>query len=142
MVVYTAKLNRKMFFGITAAVVAIILALVFGLFGRGEAASASKGVVLSSDEEIVRYIKELGYEVEPESMISREITIPKKFDETYEKYNELQKEYGFDLSKYRGKKAMLYTWEIVNHPESQCALLEIMIYKNKPIGGSDIIPLE
>ena len=60
----------------------------------------------------------------------------RSFDETYKKYNELQKEYGFNLEKYSGKKVMLYTCEITNHPESEFALLEIMVYKNKPVGGS------
>lgn len=44
-----------------------------------------------------------GWEVQEEPLEIREVLIPGQFDEAYEKYNYIQKQQGFDLSRYRGK---------------------------------------
>ena len=82
------------------------------------------------------FIANLGYETADDTLVCKEVTIPGEFDETYTKYNDLQKSCGFDLSKYRGKTVMLYTVDVTNHPESENVIAEVMVYKKKAIGGS------
>lgn len=63
---------------------------------------------------------------------SCEVTIPYEFNETYEEYNELQKEIGLDLEKLKGKSAQKVTYELENSKTKYAVLL---IYKGKVIGG-------
>lgn len=63
---------------------------------------------------------------------SCEVTIPSEFNETYEEYNELQKEIGLDLEKFKGKSAQKVTYELENSKTKYAVLL---IYKGKVIGG-------
>lgn len=135
MMIYTAKLDKKKLVAALVLILAIIAALVFGLPSSNQSAETLKSQKLESEEDILAYIKELGYEMKEGSMTTKEVTIPEKFDEVYERFNELQKEYGFDLSKYKGKAVSLYCCEVTNHPESENTLLELLIYKNKLIGG-------
>ena len=57
-----------------------------------------------------------GWEVAEEPLEIREVVIPSSFDETYEKYNTIQKQQGFDLSRYRGRSCRRYVYEVLNYP--------------------------
>ena len=50
-----------------------------------------------------RLLKQFGWEVEQEPVSIEEIVIPQQFNQVYERYNELQKTQGMDLTKYAGK---------------------------------------
>lgn len=60
----------------------------------------------------VEYIRSFGWETSPVPNDSEEIRIPARFDEVYEQYNALQKEQGFDLSRYRGCTAQKFSYRI------------------------------
>lgn len=60
-----------------------------------------------------------------------EITIPHSFNKVYQRYNELLKESGYDLSLYKGKKCMRYTYLI----PSKNARANILVHNHKIIGG-------
>ena len=64
-------------------------------------------VYLSDKAEVESFLKSLGYC--PENISEEEIIIPKIWNETFENYNLLQKEQGFDLHSMRGKTAVKYT---------------------------------
>ncbi len=88
------------------------------------------------------YINSLGWEIESRSLTEKEIIIPSEFNEVYENYNKLQKEQGFDLSDYRGKKAMLYTYNVTNYPsEPENIVINLIVLDGKVIGG-DVCSLE
>lgn len=61
-----------------------------------------------------------------------EVVIPTEFNQTYEKYNELQKKIGLDLEKFKGKSAQKITYELKN---SKTKFAVLLIYKGKVIGG-------
>lgn len=60
-----------------------------------------------------------------------EVEIPESFTPVYERYNALQKEGGYDLSNYRGKKCVRYTYTI----EDKNARLNVLVYNGNVIGG-------
>ena len=136
MMIYTAKLNTKLLFSAIAVIVIVALALIFGLPEGNESQTTMKSVKLKSDADVLDFVKNLGYETADETLSCKEVVIPEEFDETYTKYNELQKECGFDLEKYKGKTVSLYTVEVTNHPESENVIVEVMVCKKKPVGGS------
>ena len=88
-------------------------------------------------EERQNFISSLGWETDPGSEESGEVVIPKKFDEIYERYNELQLSQGLDLKRYRGKSCERYTYRVLNFPDAADmeVRLNLLVYKGKIIGG-------
>ncbi len=77
-------------------------------------------------------VKEMGYNDVVENPYEVvEFTIPREFNDVYEKYNNLLKENGYDLSPYKGKKCKRYTYLI----PSQNARANIIVHDGKIIGG-------
>ena len=136
MMIYTAKLNKKLLFSVIAVVIIVALAIIFGLPKGNESQTTMGSTKLKNESDVLGFIANLGYETADDTLVCKEVTIPGEFDETYEKYNDLQKSCGFDLEKYRGKTVMLYTVDVTNHPESENVIAEVMVYKKKAIGGS------
>ena len=74
----------------------------------------------------------MGYtDVEKEPFEVVDVKIPENFGKVYERYNELQKEGGYDLSLYKGKKCKRYTYNI----PSLNARANILVYNGNIIGG-------
>ena len=84
------------------------------------------------------FLGDLGYKFSYEAVT--EFVIPGSFDSFYENYNELQKEAGFDLLPYAGKKCEMRTYELLNHPFGKCRA-NLIIFEGKIIGG-DISSVE
>ena len=76
-------------------------------------------------------VKGMGYDAESEPSETETIVIPEKFNDVYKKYNELQREGGFDLEPYKGKTCTRYTYLI----PSLNARANILVYENRVIGG-------
>ena len=79
------------------------------------------------------FLSSLGYTFS-ENYTEKTFTIPIEFDMVYNNYNEIQKEAGYDLSLYKGKECVMYTYEIYNHPFGKCNA-NIIVYKGEIIGG-------
>ena len=119
---------KVILFGTIAAAV-ILLA---GVLGRRSADSAIRA---GTNEERIAYLQSLGWEVEPTPILKQEITLPKEFPEVLTQYNELQRQQGFDLAEYAGKKLTLYTYRITNHPDAEEADASLYVYRTALVGG-------
>lgn len=87
-------------------------------------------------EERLAFIASYGWQVEEEPIEIRDVLIPREFDEVFEKYNYLQKQQGFDLSRQRGRRCRRYTYAITNYPGSvEDVQLNLLVYQNKVVGG-------
>ena len=71
---------------------------------------------VKTNEDRVEFLKQFGWEVDPE--ISEEVTlkIPAEFDKVMNTYNELQKKQGLDLTPYKGVRVKSWSYEILNYP--------------------------
>lgn len=136
MMIYTAKLNKKLLFSVLAVIVIVALALIFGLPKGNESRTTMSSAKLEDEGDVLEFIRGLGYSTDDDTLVCKEVVIPEEFDETYENYNALQKSCGFDLEKYKGKTVSLYTCGLLDHPESENVMVEVMVYKKKPVGGS------
>ncbi|NLK69879.1 MAG: DUF4830 domain-containing protein [Clostridiales bacterium] len=82
------------------------------------------------------YLNQCGWKVDENNFIEENINIPHKFNKTYEKYNEIQRLQGFDLSDYKGVKATQYTYDITNYPNNRKNVKAVLIiYNDRIIGG-------
>jgi hypothetical protein len=65
-----------------------------------------------------------------------EVTIPSEFDKIFTGYNEIQRRQGLDLSDYKKKKVMRYTYEVTNYEgETGTVYANLLVYRNRVIGG-------
>ena len=134
MMFMTAKLDPKKIAIALGAVAIGILALIL-LFG-GNSSTATAAPDLSSNSARVEYLKGLGWEVNASPTESGQVRIPTKTTEVYDRYNELQKTQGFDLTPFAGKTVMRYVYKVTNYPNSTSPVYAtLLIYKNQVIGG-------
>lgn len=88
--------------------------------------------------EVLQFISDFGWEVDPEPDEIREVIIPSQFDEVYENYNQIQLKQGYDLSEYSGERAKSWTFTVLNYPgfeDEEYIKINILIYNGKVIGG-------
>lgn len=128
----------KPFFIITKKTMAVIIAVIIIallVLSRVFSVEALRLDGSTNSKRIV-YLKSLGLQVDDSDASSKEIVIPKTFDEVYKEYNSLQKKVGFDLSHFKNKKAVLYTYWL----EDRKAQVHLIVYNKEIIGGdiSDI----
>ncbi|OQB15623.1 MAG: hypothetical protein BWY15_00336 [Firmicutes bacterium ADurb.Bin193] len=90
---------------------------------------------IGSAEKAAAFVQSLGWIIDEKPIESAFVDIPKVFDSVYENYNALQKEAGFDLSEYRGKRVMRYTFAVKNFDGEENVRANVLTYRGKIIGG-------
>ena len=113
------------------AVFAALVIIAFLIVGKIHSArlSALDG---STNAKRINFISRLGYEVDENSVKSKDITIPMNFGDVYTEYNKLQKKAGFDLYKNRGKNATVFTYTLLYKEDTE---LHLIICDGEIIGG-------
>lgn len=130
----------------TAKLCAVCLAVcvLFGALCLTGSFSALGGDVFSSADAPdgdgrdarLSFLRGFGWEVLEEPVMVKEITIPKSFDDVYQRYNEeIQLPGGFDLRSYAGKQVTLYSYEIINYPTEDDVCANLLVFEGKIIGG-------
>ncbi len=140
MFVYSFKANKKTIIG--ALLVIIALAVLFIVLpGRAGQTNALLNVSLKAqtNQERIEFLSKFGYDVISEPKQTKDIIIPEQFDDTYNNYNELQKQQGFNLEAYKGKYAKSYSYAVTNYPGIEKSENEVranlIVYNGKIIGG-------
>lgn len=134
----TLRLKPKVICGIILILTGVIvITITFVSNHVNDYKNVSKTVTLETDEKREEYLKSLGWEFKSECS-KKEVQIPAEFNDTYTKYNDLQKSQGFDLSKYKTKVVTIYTYNITNYEgyeNRDCIFANLMVFENKLIGG-------
>ena len=134
MMIMTAKVNLKKIALILGAIAAVIVGLILLLGGRGEAKTTSAAV--SNNDARVKFLTDLGWEVTTSPAESSQVRIPENATEVFDRYNQLQKNQGYDLTQYAGKSVMRYVYKINNFPgATEPVYATLLVYKNQIIGG-------
>lgn len=145
MFIYSLRASTLKFFAvICVSLVALITMIAFipayGTDGDGYVASSKDMDVeydgVKTGEDRIEFLKQFGWEVKADPKESVEVTIPAEFDKVFTGYNEIQRRQGLDLSKYKKKKVMRYTYEITNYEGAEGTVYaNLLIYRNRVIGG-------
>ncbi len=143
MFVYSVRASALRFCGVVVlSVVALVALLVFVPTYVPTAIVVNENAVsfegIKTEEDRISLLSALGWEVskEPDDTEIVEVTVPARFDAVYEDYNALQKSVGLDLSRYRGKKVMRYTYTVTNCKDYDGHVTAtLLVYKNRVIGG-------
>lgn len=134
MMVMTAKVDMKKIALILGVIAAGIIALIL-LFGGGDAQTTSAPAVSNNDAR-VQFLKGFGWDVTTSPTESSQVRIPEEASEVFDRYNQLQKSQGYDLSNFAGKKVMRYVYQINNYPgATDPVYATLLVYKNQIIGG-------
>ena len=135
MMFMTAKVDLKKIAWILGAIVAVIIAAVLIFGGGGETQTTGAPAVTNNDAR-VGFLKNFGWEVTNSPTESSQVRIPENTSEVFERYNELQKSQGYDLSRYAGKNVMRYVYKVNNYPNAtEPVYATLLVYKNQVIGG-------
>ncbi|MCQ2479131.1 MAG: DUF4830 domain-containing protein [Clostridia bacterium] len=146
MFVFSLRANKKRII-LMAGLIAVIVLGLFLTRNSDLPVTDDSGILLKagSAEERIAFLSQFGWEIEEDPVQVEEIVIPAEFDETYEKYNEIQLAQNMDLSPYAGKTAKKWTYTVKNYPdyetENSCIRANIIVFEGAVIGG-DISSLE
>ena len=134
MMFMTAKVDlKKILIGL--AVIAGLIAGVLWLFGGDEDVTTTAPGVATNDGRVA-FLKGFGWEVAASPVESSQVKIPKETTEVFDRYNNLQKSQGYDLSQYAGKNVMRFVYKITNYPgATEPVYATLLVYKNQVIGG-------
>jgi len=133
MFIVTTKLSKK-----RALIIIIALAVVLGaivlLAGRRDQEHPERHV--ESPQDVVTFLEQLGWQVNPEPVEIQQVLIPREFSDVYLAYNDMQKSAGFDLTPYRGMDAVRHTFEILNYPDHAAGVVaDVLVVDSTIIGG-------
>ena len=134
MMVMTAKVDMKKIAMILGVIAAGIIGIIL-LFGGGESQTTSAPSASGNDAR-VQFLQGFGWDVTTSPTESSQVRIPEEASEVFDRYNQLQKSQGYDLSKLAGKNAMRYVYKVNNYPgATEPVYATLLVYKNQIIGG-------
>ena len=133
MIVKTFKVRKKGLVICGGILIALLVILIVcGIVHKATA----KTYPMKTESERQAFMSEMGWEVSEEYTSCKVVSIPEEFNETYESYNELQKEQGFNLKKYKGEMVEIYTYAVYNYPgNSENVVINLMVFDGSLIGG-------
>ena len=144
MFIYSMHANTIKFFAVICLALTVLIALIAFVptYVTGQEAT-QVGLNVSynyekikNNEDRINFIKQFGWEVDAQPLKEQEVTIPKEFDKIFAAYNEIQRKQGLDLSSFKKKNVMRYTYTVTNYPDYEGEVyINILVYRNKVIGG-------
>lgn len=131
----TAKVDLKKILIIVGAVAAVVIALIL-LLGNSSDTADTAAPAVSGNDARVEFLKGFGWEVAASPTESGQVKIPDQPSEVFDRYNQLQKSQGYDLTQYGGKTVMRYVYKVTNYPgATDPVYATVLVYKNQIIGG-------
>ncbi len=126
--------------GVLGVIAAALITMIIFLNFKGETwvvvAGLEYSVQAGENEQRIAFFKQFGWEVSEQPLSVEEVVIPQEFNAVYERYNQLQKSQGMDLTKYVGKTVKKVVYEILNYQRQDTIVYgTLLIYDNKVIGG-------
>lgn len=145
MFVYSLRASTLKFFAVICVALTALITMITFIPGYdgGELGYITTGSAkeinydkIKTNEDRVNFLSQFGWQVSAEPVETAEIIIPEEFDKIFTGYNEIQKRQGLDLSKYKKKSVMRYTYEVNNYQgEDGKVYANVIVYRNKVIGG-------
>ena len=109
----------------------LCLLLVLLLAGCATLPAEERGMTSEADRHW--YLEKMGRDAAGQPLSVQEIRLPESFPPVLEEYNRLQRQQGFDLSRYAGKDITVYTYELSG--SSPLLFVSLYQYKGRIVGG-------
>jgi len=114
-------------------VIAVVIFIL--LLARCAAARVDALPRAETAADIISFLGAFGWQVQAEPVSHKSVQIPARFNDVYERYNALQKQQGFDLSRYRADIVDSYSFRVLNHPVSADVFANVLVFRGRIIGG-------
>ena len=140
MFVYSLRASTLRFFGVIAVSLAVLIALIT-LVPTHAVPESSQTVSYSyekvrGEDDAEKFLAQFGWIVDATPVEVTQVTMPDEFDKIFAAYNEIQKQQGLNLLKYKRKKLTRYTFEVTNYSGYEGRVLaNVLVYRNKVVGG-------
>ena len=138
MFIISAKLNPKK--AITCVILfglALIALILIVAQAKRQDSPADSAITAPTDSERTAYLASLGWTVDPSPTETLAFTLPNPLNASYEEYNQLQQEQGFDLAPYAGMQVKRYSYNVTNYPgRPQQVQADLYLCGDTIIGGS------
>ena len=149
MFVYSFKASTFKLVSILVVCAAVLTLTIFLMPEAGNTVGVNKIVNenvtlegISSEKKVQEFFNQLGFELDEKPVQKGKVKIPKRFDAVMEKYNDLQKMQGLDLTKYKGKTANRYTYKVIGLPDGtklgQDVYYATVVVHNKKVIAVDV----
>ena len=144
MFVYSIRATTVKLVGVICVALTVLITLiafvptytVTGQTPNDTAAASYNYDKIKTESDVVDFLSQFGWVVEAAPIETKEVTIPSEFDKVFVGYNDIQKQQGLDLSKYKTKEVTRYTYKVTNYPDSdETVLANILVYRGRVIGG-------
>ncbi len=145
MFVYSMRATTIKLVGIICVALTVLITLIAFVPTYTLSSEAATGVdakveyrydKVKDAEDVVEFLGQFGWQVSGDPTEVKTVTIPTEFDKVFSAYNEIQKEQGLDLAKFKGKDVTRYTFEVTNYEGFEGTVwANVMVYRNRVIGG-------
>lgn len=133
MFIKTVKI--KSFWAVATVLSIIAVAVAAVIFASNSARERSQAYQMTSEHQRQQFITSMGWKTDEEYDTCRIVIIPQEFDDVYTRYNDLQKQQGFDLEPYKGKTVEIYSYPVYNYPDEENVSLSLLVCDGRLIGG-------
>ena len=117
-----------------ALIVLVGAALVLCALIRAVADGSGPRVKTNGDR--VKFLADLGWQVDEQPLSVSEVVIPMEFSDVYRKFNELQTEQGYDLADHQGERTVIYAYRVRNYAGYDGPVIaELYVAGGRVIGG-------
>ncbi len=142
MFIYSMRASTLKFFGAVFLSLALFLALL-ALTAPVDAVGGEDTEVVNyggirTEEERIAFLESFGWHVKPTDKEVTEFLLPKEFDRILAGYNEIQKEQGLDLSRYKNKRVCRYVYEVENYEGATGTVYATLLMYNNRVVAADI----
>ena len=137
MFIYSVRGSTIKFFLLIAVTLVVLCAII--IFGSTGAVAASVGADIKlsgikTNEDRLAFISQFGLSVSGEAKESESFAVPERLDRVLGEYNEIQKQQGLDLTKYKNKKVTRYTYSVGDYEGYDGEVnVNLIIYRNTVI---------
>ena len=134
MKIWNVHLTKKRAAGAVVAAGMALCGLI--LFLGRPAEEMEEPQLLETNEQRVEYLREWGWEVEPEPLETLQFLLGDTLEEPYLSYNVLQRSQGFDLTACCGKQVARYTYAVTNYPtDREGVQVNLYICEGQAVAG-------
>lgn len=137
MFVCSLRASTLKFFSVVAISLVALLVLVALVPSYEEDVTATYVYEkIRGEDDAEEFLGQFGWVVDAEPLEVTEVVMPDEFDKVFSAYNEIQKEQGLNLLKYKGKKLTRYTFLVKNYKDYDGKVLaNVLVYRGKVVGG-------
>lgn len=137
MFIMSMKLEKRKMLVWSMVVVGLILVLIcVWMMLKNKDSKKDSAFSCKNNAERVEFLESYGWQVSEEPIEVMEVILPAEFDETYTKYNEMQKAQGLDLTSFLGKRTKRWTYKVLNYPNDDSEIhANVIIYEDRVIAG-------